>query len=132
MGPAPGCPFGQAGVCGTSDGGESISQETTSLFPILILKQMCLGLAVRRLEFVEIELLGLRLGLTMGVVRSTTRLTPTTLKEGNLEIVLGNKSIIVKGSTFKEMNLKNRAFAREHLRALSNQAAKAWWVRRTH
>ena len=66
------------------------------------------------------------------VVRSTTRLTPTTLKEGILEIVLGNKSIIVKGSTFKEMNLKNRGFAREHLRALSNQAGKAWWVRRTH
>ena len=67
------------------------------------------------------------------VVRSTTRLTSTTLREGNLKkIVLGNKRIIVKGSTFKEMNLKNRGFARAHLRALSNQAGKAWWVRRTH
>ena len=29
------------------------------------------------------------------------------------------------------MNLRNRGFARAHLRALSNQAGKAWWVRRT-
>ena len=29
------------------------------------------------------------------------------------------------------MNLKDRGFARERLRALSNQAGKAWWVRRT-
>ena len=33
---------------------------------------------------------------------------------------------------YREMNLKDRGFAREHLRALSNQAGKAWWVRRTH
>ena len=44
----------------------SISYETTSLFVILILMQNYLGLAVRRLKFVEIELLGLRLSLTMG------------------------------------------------------------------
>ena len=30
------------------------------------------------------------------------------------------------------MNPKGRGCAREHLRALSNQAGKAWWVRRTH
>ena len=30
------------------------------------------------------------------------------------------------------MNLKDRGFARERLRALSNQAGKAWWLRRTH
>ena len=30
------------------------------------------------------------------------------------------------------MNLKDGGIARERLRALSNQAGKAWWVRRTH
>ena len=46
--------------------GESISQETTSFVLIFILMQMYLSLAVRRLKFVEIELLGLRPSLTMG------------------------------------------------------------------
>ena len=44
----------------------SISQETMSFFLILILMQIYLSLAVRRLKFVEIELVGLRLSLTMG------------------------------------------------------------------
>ena len=38
-----------------------------SFFPSSILMQNYLGLAVRRLEFAEIELLGLRLSLTMGL-----------------------------------------------------------------
>ena len=44
----------------------SISRKTTSFFPILIVMQTYLDLAVRRLKFAEIELLGLRLSLTMG------------------------------------------------------------------
>ena len=46
--------------------GSISGEETTSFFPILILMQSYLGMTVRRLKFVEIELLALRLSLTMG------------------------------------------------------------------
>ena len=65
-------------------------------------------------------------------MRSTTRLTPTTLNEGNQKNSSYNKSTILRGSNYRGMNPKDKGFAREHLRALSNQASKAWWVRRTH
>ena len=52
-------------------------------------------------------------------------------QRGKLENSLGNKRKVVKGSNYSGVNLKDRGFAREHLRALGNQAGKAWWVRRT-
>ena len=66
MGPALGCPLGQAGVCETSDGARRSVERLRRSFSISILMQSYLGLAIRQLKFVEFELLGLRLSLTMG------------------------------------------------------------------
>ena len=58
-------PWASRGVRTVRLGG-SISRKIMPFFPILILMPNYLSLAVRRLKFVEIELLGLRLCLTMG------------------------------------------------------------------